>query len=319
MVNKTAKILILLIGLAVAAALVCIGFLSGALSLPAFSCSNVPSESEHDPPLVPKMPIEGQLSVYFVDVGQGDAAVLISPSGKTMLIDSGESIYANRMEKLLKTLGVERIDLMVGTHSHSDHIGSMPRIIKGFETGGYITTAEDIESDYSSAVETALNEKGVPIRKVWCGDIVEWDEECGITVISPILGCEYSQYDANDGCLMLRIEYGETAFIFTADATVHAEQLSMFHNEKELFMANVLKVAHHGSTTSSSIGFLETVDADIAVISVGASNPYGHPDFDILSRLNSAGCSVVRTDERGTVAAFSDSKTVTIEYQKPER
>lgn len=317
--EKTAKILILLIGLAVAAALVCIGFVSGAIKLPVFACNSSPCTSEVAPKLVPKMPVKGQLSVYFIDVGQGDAAVLVSPSGKTMLIDSGESIYASSVEKFLKELGVECIDLLIGTHSHSDHIGSMPSIIKDFDVESYITTACDIKSDYSTEVETALEKKEVPVKKVWSGDAVEWDEKCKVTVLSPVLGCEYSQFDANDGCLMLRVEFGETAFIFTADATVHAEQLSMFHNEKALFKADVLKVAHHGSTTSSSLGFIETVDADIAVISVGAKNPYGHPDFDILTRLNKAGCSVVRTDERGTIAVFSDGMAVTIEYQKTER
>ncbi|MBR5949187.1 MAG: MBL fold metallo-hydrolase [Clostridia bacterium] len=317
--ERTVKTIILLIAITIAAGLVFIGFKFGAFDFIDFCCANGAGTVEEKLPLVPKMPVKGQLSVYFIDVGQGDAALLVSPSGRTMLIDSGESIYANRVERFLNELGVSHIDLLIGTHSHSDHIGSMPRIIGDLGVGRYITSAVDVRSEFTAAVETALEAKTVSIEKVRSGEIIEWDEDCKITVLSPVLGCEYSTADANDGCLILRVEFDETAFIFTGDATVHAEQLSMFHNEMEIFKANVLKIAHHGSTTSSSLGFIETVDADIAVISVGAANPYGHPDFDILNRLSAAGCSIARTDERGTIAAFSDGSTVSLEFQKPER
>lgn len=314
--NKS-KILILLIVLAAAVGLAATALFSRGINLISLCCNNNPCTSETSIPLVPKMPVDGSLSVYFIDVGQGDAALIVSPSGRTMLIDAGESIYANRVEKFLKELGIERIDVLVGTHSHSDHIGSMPRLIKKFSVGSYITTASDVPSVYSDAVETALAEKAVQIGRLRSGDTVDFDEVCKVIALSPVLGCEYSSSDSNDGCLILRVEYGETAFIFTADATVHAEQLSMFHNEKELFKAQVLKVAHHGSTTSSSLGFIETVGAELAVISVGASNPYGHPDFDIINRLKASGCSVVRTDERGTIAVFSDGKVIESKFQKP--
>lgn len=319
MSEKTAKTLILLLGLVIAAGLVWIGFASGAFSRTALSCSSEQSGEEQAYPIVPQMPIEGQLSVYFMDVGQGDAALLISPSGKTMLIDAGESIYANRVKRFLKELSVSRIDVLVGTHAHSDHIGAMPELIGAFEIGSYVTTFLDAENDFSEAVSEALGKKGVAVQRLRSGSTLDWDESCGVTVLSPVLGSEYSAFDANDSCLMLRVEYGETAFIFTADATVHAEQLSMFHNEKSLFKADVLKVAHHGSTTSSSLGFLETVDADFAVISVGASNPYGHPDPDILNRLLGVGSAVYRTDQCGTVAVFSSGKEISIITQKPER
>lgn len=283
------------------------------------SCAGSVETAAEKLPLVPKKPVKGQLSVYFIDVGQGCAAALVSPSGRVMLIDSGESIYANRVEKFLKEIGVKRIDVMIGTHSHSDHIGAMPQLIRNFAVTGYVTTAENVESEHSLSVEAALEEKGVSSRAVRSGDIIEWDEACTVTALSPVLGCEYSKTDANDGCLMLRIQHGETALIIAADATAHAEQLSMFHNEKQLFEANLLLVAHHGSTTSSTLGFLETVGASTAVISVGAKNPYGHPDFDILNRLKGAGYDVLRTDELGSIAAFSNGETLEFAFQKPQK
>ncbi|MBR3298063.1 MAG: MBL fold metallo-hydrolase [Clostridia bacterium] len=314
--EKIAKLLILLIGLALAAGLIFLGFRFGAFDfLP--GCAGAPAPADEKQPLVPAPARHGQLSVYFIDVGQGDAAVLVSPAGKTMLIDAGESIYAGRVARFLGELGVQHIDVLVATHAHSDHIGAMPQLIRRFSIGGFVTTAVTAENVYSAALDAALTEKGVKTRAVWSGETIEWDESCSVTVLSPVLGCEYSQSDLNDGCLMLRVEYGGTAFIFTADATVHAEQLSMFHNEKELFEANVLKVAHHGSTTSSSLGFVETVGAETAVISVGAKNPYGHPDFDVVNRLKSVCGDILRTDELGAIAVFSNGETLEYAFQKP--
>lgn len=314
--ERIIKIAIIILALLAAAGLIAIGFSSGAFD--GISCSGGGDAVDESLPLVPKMPVKGQLSVYFIDVGQGNAALLVSPGGKTMLIDAGESIYASRVEKFIKQIDIKSLDVVIGTHSHSDHIGAMPRIIRDLKVSSYYTTALNVESVYSASVDAALEEKGVNSSPLWSGDSVPWDENCSVTVLSPVIGCEYSKTDANDGCLMLRIEYGETALLITADATAHAEQLSMFHNERELFEANLLLVAHHGSTTSSTLGFIETVGGETAVISVGAKNPYGHPDFDILNRLKGAGYTVLRTDELGSIAAFSDGKTLELAFQKPK-
>lgn len=306
----------ILLAVFVAAALIFVGYKTGIIG---FGCAPASEEQADEGMIVPKAPQAGLLSAYFIDVGQGDSMLFVSPSGKTMLIDAGEVVYSRRVEKFLRQAGVDRIDLLIGTHAHSDHIGAMPYLIERFPVGAYVTTARNVESISSDMVSEALKEKRVSIAQVWCGDIIEWDDACRITVLSPVLGCEYSELDANDGCLILRVEYGETAFMLTADATVHAEQLAMFHNEKALFKADLLKVAHHGSTSSSSLGFVETVGAKTAVISVGADNLYGHPDADILRLLSGTGAEIYRTDERGSIAVFSNGSGLEFAFQKPQK
>ena len=156
--EKIAKLLILLIGLALAAGLIFLGFRFGAFDfLP--GCAGAPAPADEKQPLVPAPARHGQLSVYFIDVGQGDAAVLVSPAGKTMLIDAGESIYAGRVARFLGELGVQHIDVLVATHAHSDHIGAMPQLIRRFSIGGFVTTAVTAENVYSAALDAALTKR----------------------------------------------------------------------------------------------------------------------------------------------------------------
>ncbi|GEM_PF-287081 len=267
------------------------------------------------PDVLPELPKKGELSVYNFDVGQGNAALLVSPNGKTMLIDAGSPEYAERTCETIHALGVETLDIVIATHPHLDHIGGMPRILREFAVGEYIMPSIDFDCSAQPAVDKALESGMIPVRIVWRGDEIDWDGDCKVKVLSPVLACEYSSTDANDRSLIIRVEFGETSILFTGDATVHNEQLAMFHNEREFFGSDVLIVAHHGSTTSSSYGFLETVGAKYAVISVGRDNPYGHPDHDILRRLKAVGTAVCRTDESGWISILSDGKTVRIVTQ----
>lgn len=268
------------------------------------------------PDVLPGLPKRGELSVYNFDVGQGNAALLVSPNGRTMLIDGGPPEYAERTVETIHALGVESLDIVIATHPHLDHIGGMPRILREFHVGEYIMPAVDFDCAAQPSVDIALEREMIPARMVRRGDTVAWDSACTVTVLSPIPGCEYSTEDANDLSLIIRVEFGETSILFTGDATVHTEQLMMFHNERELIGSDVLIVAHHGSTTSSSFGFLETVGAKYAVISVGRDNPYGHPDHDILKRLKAVGTKVYRTDEEGWISILSDGTDVRVITQK---
>ncbi len=274
------------------------------------SCGRKVSAYRYEPPR------SDCLSVYVLDVGQGDAAILVSPFGKTMLIDSGDSFCFPVVKDAMEQLGIERLDAVVATHPHYDHIGSMPAVLDYAAIGTYYMPEVPFECLAQFPVDEALKEKGLAPEILWSGDTVDWDEECTVEVLSPVISCDYSDYDANDYSLILRISYKDTAIMMTGDATVRSEQLSMFHNEKESFKAIVLHVAHHGSTTSSSYGFLETVGAEYAVISVGADNEYGHPDFDILNRLNAVGSQTYRTDVSGAITLFLNGASVEILTEK---
>lgn len=275
----------------------------------------VPEPTPEMGPALPA-PIPGELCVYVLDVGQGNAALLVSPSGKTILIDSGDAIYANRVSTFIRSLGVDSLDLVVATHPHADHVGGMRRLIEKFGAGEYVMPEVGFDDAAQQPVQELLRAKAIRTRIVWSGDTLDWDPDCPTTVLSPVLGCEYSQTDANDSSLILRVEFNGTSILFTGDATVHAEQLSMYHNERALFNADVLIVPHHGSTTSSSYGFLETVGAEIAIVSVGAGNSYGHPDFDILTRLANTSDYIYRTDLFGSIAVFMDGSAVRIAAEK---
>ena len=279
------------------------------------SCNpDAPAAETAIPTAPPVMPEAGRLCVYTLDVGQGNAALVISPNGKTMLIDSGSPEYAGNVADFIRAVGVSRLDLVIGTHPHLDHIGAMSALLGEFPVGKYLMPEIPFDCIEEAPVEAMLSAKAIPWEYVWSGDTLAWDGDCTVTVLSPVLGCEYSETDANDRSLMLRIEFGERSILFTGDCTVHAEQLSMFHNDRALFSSDVLVVAHHGSTTGSSYGFLETVGAEIALISVGKDNPYGHPDFDILNRLRNVGSAVYRTDACGWIAVFMDDGGVSIRY-----
>lgn len=270
-------------------------------------------DGELDPIPLPK---EGCLSIYVLDVGQGDCSLLVSPNGRTMLIDAGDAAYSPKIISTLEGLGVYSLDVAVGTHPHFDHIGGMPTVLNAMPVGEYWMPEVPFEAYTQSFTDRALEENGVKTNIAWNGKTIDWDKDCVVTVLSPARGVEYSDVDANDYSIILRVEYGENAMLFTGDATVHAEQLAMYQNEKTLFDADVLKVAHHGSTTGSSYGFLEAVSAKTAVISVGRNNDYGHPDFDILNRLRATGSDIFRTDKNGTISVFMDGRNVSVEVQK---
>lgn len=278
------------------------------------SCAN---GETFDAPL--PLPVSGQLSVYVLDVGQGNACILVSPSGKTMLIDSGDSWAFGRVRSALSELGIERLDAVVATHPHADHAGAMPALLSQIDVGEYYMPECNAATILQPLIDEALSENGVHSTVVWSGDTIDWDEKCTLTVLSPVISCWYSESDANDISVILRVEFGENAILFTGDATIHAEQLSMYHNERELFEADVLMVSHHGSTTGASYGFYETVGGEYAVISVGKNNQYGHPDFSVLNMLDSAGYRVLRTDLDGNISLFLDGETVAAECSRQSK
>ena len=295
--------------IAVAAAIMFVAYDRGAFE----SCGARESEERYYTPPLPK---KGELSVYCLDVGQGDSFLLVSPDQRAMLIDSGDAVYSRRVIAVLSRLGIKQLDTVVLTHPHTDHIGAMADIVKEFGAKNCCLPDAPFDNAALAAAESALEAAGANKRYLWSGDKFFLGSDVEITVLSPVHGCEYALDDANDWCLMLRVEYGETALLFTADATVHAQLISMFHNEKELFEADAVKVPHHGAASSASLGFFETVSAEYALISCGAKNPYGHPDASTLLALDSVGAKVLRTDRDGFITLFSNGKNLTAICEK---
>lgn len=260
----------------------------------------------------------GTLTVHAVDVGQGDCYVLVSPNGKTMLIDSGESSEADTVIDFLNDKAISTLDIVVASHPHSDHMGSMAEVLETFDVGLLLMPKLERDTAFYRKLMEVTTEKNIDCEYVWSGDIISWDEQCTVTVLGPVeeARSEYSEDEINDWSIIMNVAYQQTSILFTGDATKHSEQLSMFYNDAALFDVDVLKVGHHGSTTSSTTGFLEAVSPEYAVISVGKDNSYGHPDFDTVNRLNLMGVQILRTDELGCITITMDGRNISIDHER---
>lgn len=250
------------------------------------------------------------LYAAFIDVGQGDSILLVSPNGKTMLIDAGTPDSFNSIESFLNEKEIKKLDVVIATHTHSDHIGSMKRIIDDYSVGRfYMPEAVNTTTTFDKLL-SSLERKKVKVKAIWGGkkSTINWDDDVEVRVLSPIKGNDYEQ-NLNDMSLVVKVTYGETSLLLTGDAEKTAEVI-MLKNDAGLLKANVLKLGHHGSSTSSSKAFLDAVSPDIVVISVGADNNYGHPHKETMERLSKMDVKVYRTDKLGTVCMMLDGKEV---------
>lgn len=251
----------------------------------------------------------GKLAVHFINVGQGDSILLQLPDRQTMLVDAGPNEAGSAVVSYLQEQGVEKIDYLVATHPHADHIGGMDNVIQAFEIGKVYmprvtTTTESFES-----VLRSLKAKGLKITPAKAGLTVIDQNDLKISFIAP---CRSGYEELNDWSVVTRVQFGDTSFLLTGDAQTESEQ-EMLASGAEL-RADVLKVGHHGSYSSTTWTFLKAVSPKYAVISVGAGNDYGHPHRETLARLARAGVKVYRTDRDGTVMFVSDGKTLTVKY-----
>ena len=244
--------------------------------------------------------------VHYIDVGQGDSA-LIQSKGKNLLIDAGTPESTNSIVKYLKNLGIKNLDFIIATHPHADHIGGMESIIKKFHVDHFFAPKVTENTDVFKNMVTALKEKDININTLSKSKSLPIDlgENTKIEVYSPS-NKEYE--NLNNYSPILKIYYGETSFLFTGDAETEAE-MEAIKSSKNL-KSDVLKVGHHGSTTSSTDSFLKEVSPKIAVISSGLDNSYGHPAKETLKKLSFYKTKIFRTDEDGTIILTSNGKSI---------
>lgn len=247
-------------------------------------------------------PMDG-LYVHFIDIGQGDASLIVC-DGKTMLIDGGEVDEADRLVDYLERQGVKTLDYAVCTHSHADHCGGLDKAIERFGAETVFTSPYTTEINQYKQVLEAADEVGAELCVPDFGAEYRLGEAV-FTFIGPVE--EYS--DTNNNSLVLRLTYGDKSFLFTGDMEREAENDLLDSGVK--LSSDVLKVGHHGSSTSTSYRFLYEVSPEIAVISCGEDNSYGHPHEEVLSRLSDADVTVYRTDLDGSVVLFCDGMKVT--------
>jgi competence protein ComEC len=244
-------------------------------------------------------PLEGEILVHFIDVGQGDS-ILVQSENHAVLIDAGPAAASKNLTGYLEFLGIRSLDYVVATHPHSDHIGSMPEILDRFQV--WNLWMPDVAHDTAAFEDflDAVERNNLEITTVQAGDTISAGP-IRMTAVAP----NSSGHDnLNDYSIVLHMQHGGTAFLFTGDAEAlsEAEMLAAGWN----LQAGILKAGHHGSRTSSTAAFLDAVGAEAAVISVGAGNQFGHPHQEVLDRLSERDMVVMRTDERGTIVIATD-------------
>lgn len=250
---------------------------------------------------------EGNLSVWFLDVGQGDSTLFVI-DGKTILVDAGEIDRGDKLVRDLRTLGVTRIDLLVATHPHSDHIGGMQEVLATFPTGQVLDAGLPSTSPvYEHLLET-IEEKNIPYRLAVQGQEIEADPAVHVLVLWPAE--QRSGGELNTDSVVLRISYGMIDFLMTGDLDSQGEDALISSGYP--LDAEILKVGHHGSSSSTTPSFLARVRPEMAVIPVGADNPYGHPHQQTLDLLKDYGVAVYRTDRDGTVMVQSDGMSYSV-------
>jgi competence protein ComEC len=250
---------------------------------------------------------EEKLFVDFLDVGQGDCILVKTPGGKTMLIDAGPTDASDIVVSDLHKINVQKIDVAVSTHPHEDHIGGMNSVIDDFTIGRFYMPNATTTTTTFRNMSTTLSYKKIDTITAKTGTPINLDPSVSLEVLSPR---EDYYEDLNDYSIVIKLTYKKTSFLLTGDATELTEE-EMIESGENL-KSDVLKVGHHGSSTSTSENFLNLVSPEIAVISVGKDNDYGHPSAKTLDRLRAKNIEVFRTDEDGDVVVESDGNTVDV-------
>lgn len=250
------------------------------------------------------------LEVVVIDVGQGDSILLVSPEGRTMLVDAGPQDSFRHIRKVLDAHGITLLDVVVATHPHADHIGSMANVLNAYPVGTFVTIPETI--GMYAAVDAALSENGCSVCFAEGGATIPWADSCTVTVLSPIASYDAAQDELNDRSVVLHVRYGDTAVLLTGDAEAVAEKRMLDTFPQSMLRANVLKLGHHGSSSSTGYGFFLAVDPDFAVASCGTDNDYGHPHKETLSLLYDTRTAFYCTDTDGTVTFRLDGKAVSV-------
>jgi len=250
------------------------------------------------------------LQAIFFDVGQGDCALILT-DGHAMLVDAGNVGQDDLILGFLSKHGVDKLDYLVATHPHADHIGAMPAVIRNMGSIGTLLMPDVVHTTtIFEKLLNAIEERDVPVMVPAPGDQMVLGESI-VTILAPV-GTGYA--DLNNYSIVLHVQFGGVSILLTGDAEdiSEAEQLAAGRT----IAADVLKVGHHGANSSTNNAYLSAVSPRYAVISCSRDNQYGHPNKEIIDRLDGKDIAIYRTDEYGTVTVTTDGKTITIETER---
>lgn len=255
------------------------------------------------------------LTVEYIDIGQGDSSLIRLPDGRNMLIDGGTQATANQITEHLKNLGIDSIDIVVATHPHEDHIGGLDDVINNFEIGEvFMPQISERDMPTTRIYEhllTAVKSKGCSVSRAAAGTVISNEDHLKIDCLSP---AESDYGNLNNYSVVIRMIYYDITFLFMGDAETEIEN-RLIKDYPDLD-ADIIKVGHHGSTTSSSTKFIKKISPAVAVISCGIDNRYGHPRPEILSRYRKAGTDIYRTDKQGNITVKCNGRNYTVSTEK---
>lgn len=268
-----------------------------------------------------------ELTVTFIDVGQGDSIFIETPAGKNILLDGGGipswrkhsfRLGAKVVTPFLKKKNIKQLDMVILTHGHTDHVDGLVDVLRAFPVKEVIDTREGggnvTDDEYATFLET-VQEKNIRYRIVEEGDTLDFGEEVSAKVLNPPIGFRYP--DINDNSLIIKIDYKDFSVLLTADIGTVTERDLIARYGQEL-RAQILKAGHHGSKHSTCALFLETVAAEVAVISCGKNNSFGHPHPEVIKRLKRKKIKTYTTAKSGNIAIASDGEKYRVETEYGE-
>lgn len=255
--------------------------------------------------------IDSSLHIYFLDVGQGDSILIKTPAYRYILIDGGEDSMVLEELGEIMPFWERTIDLVIGTHADSDHIGGLKGVLEQYAIEGFATSDLNAEDENLFRIKEIAGQRGIPLYEFDELDTVQIGE-----LYLELLWPEEVFYPENDNqnSVVLRGQFGEFSFILTGD--IEDKQEERIIAKHKSLKSTVLKASHHGSNTATSEEFLKVVDPEYVVVSCGKDNNFGHPAFEVIDRIQDIGSTVMRTDVNGRIEFIADGETFSLDLEK---
>ena len=248
------------------------------------------------------------LKVAFLDVGQGDAIYIETPNKKQVLIDGGKDSKLIYSLSKVMPFGDRSIDLLIITHRDMDHVGGLPILLEGYHVDRVIDNGAKGETEVSNSIDEKINKRSIKkeIAKDNLRIVLDVKRNIYLDIIYP--NKDVSRLESNEGSIVAKLVYGENSFLFTGDAGVYAENMIMWEEDEEDLNIDVLKLGHHGARSATSLLWLERTTPEVAIVSAGKNNSYGHPHKEVLERLESLKIPILSTIDSGTILIKSDGQ-----------